>query len=184
MDKAAISCLNDALLHVAPSDPAFVGIFKGSFDHVQRRPSFFQGVLLWHFDGIDTCHDLTYLDLSPRSSNIIHVMRHHDQELMRYFFGSDVAEEPDGEDIPTMAAFRALGLDPDREPEALKVRQGGFGWRLRGTGPSLCQEDLLVTADEHLIDSPVAAYETRGIFSTPGGRLLDECWIFLCAGFS
>lgn len=40
---------------------------------------------------------------------------------MRYFFGSDVAE-PDGEDIPTMAAFRALGLDPDREPEALKVR--------------------------------------------------------------
>lgn len=39
---------------------------------------------------------------------------------MRYFFGSDVAE-PDGEDIPTMAAFRALGLDPDREPEALKV---------------------------------------------------------------
>lgn len=43
-----------------------------------------------------------------------------EQELMRYFFGSDVAE-PDGEDIPTMAAFRALGLDPDREPEALKV---------------------------------------------------------------
>eukprot|EP00903_Cladosiphon_okamuranus_P013611 g12676.t1 len=42
------------------------------------------------------------------------------EELMRYFFGSDVAE-PDGEDIPTMAAFRALGLDPDREPEALKV---------------------------------------------------------------
>lgn len=40
---------------------------------------------------------------------------------MRYFFGSDVAE-PEGEDIPTMAAFRALGLDPDREPEALKVR--------------------------------------------------------------
>ena len=39
---------------------------------------------------------------------------------MRYFFGPDVAE-PDGEDIPTMAAFRALGLDPDREPEALKV---------------------------------------------------------------
>lgn len=39
---------------------------------------------------------------------------------MRYFFGSDVPE-PDAEDIPSMAAFRALGLDPDREPEALKV---------------------------------------------------------------
>ncbi|CAM9158979.1 unnamed protein product, partial [Hapterophycus canaliculatus] len=42
------------------------------------------------------------------------------EELMRYFFGSDVPE-PDAEDIPSMAAFRALGLDPDREPEALKV---------------------------------------------------------------
>ncbi|CAB1096302.1 unnamed protein product [Ectocarpus sp. CCAP 1310/34] len=42
------------------------------------------------------------------------------EELMRYFFGSDVAE-PDAEDIPSMATFRALGLDPDREPDALKV---------------------------------------------------------------
>lgn len=42
------------------------------------------------------------------------------KELMRYFFGSDVAE-PDAEDIPSMATFRALGLDPDREPDALKV---------------------------------------------------------------
>ncbi|CAM9539637.1 unnamed protein product [Pylaiella littoralis] len=42
------------------------------------------------------------------------------EELLRYFFGSDVTE-PDTENIPTMAAFRALGLDPDREPEALKV---------------------------------------------------------------
>lgn len=39
---------------------------------------------------------------------------------MRYFFSSDDVE-PDPEDTPTMAAFRALGLDPDREPEALKV---------------------------------------------------------------
>lgn len=39
---------------------------------------------------------------------------------MRYFFSSDDVE-PDAEDTPTMAAFRALGLDPDREPEALKV---------------------------------------------------------------
>lgn len=42
------------------------------------------------------------------------------QELMRYFFSTDDIE-PDTEDTPTMAAFRALGLDPDREPDALKV---------------------------------------------------------------
>lgn len=43
------------------------------------------------------------------------------QELMRYFFSVDDVE-PDTEDTPTMAAFRALGLEPDREPDALKVR--------------------------------------------------------------
>lgn len=45
---------------------------------------------------------------------------HGAQELMRYFFSADDVE-PDTEDTPTMAAFRALGLDPDREPDALKV---------------------------------------------------------------
>lgn len=39
---------------------------------------------------------------------------------MRYFFSSDDVE-PDVEDVPAMSAFRALGLDPNREPEALKV---------------------------------------------------------------
>lgn len=39
---------------------------------------------------------------------------------MRYFFSADDVE-PDAEDTPTMAAFRVLGLDPDREPDALKV---------------------------------------------------------------
>ncbi|CAM9689132.1 unnamed protein product [Ascophyllum nodosum] len=42
------------------------------------------------------------------------------EELMRYFFSSDDIEA-DTEDVPAMGAFRALGLDPDREPEALKV---------------------------------------------------------------
>lgn len=42
------------------------------------------------------------------------------QDLMRYFFSSgDV--EPDVEDVPEMSAFKALGLDPNKEPEALKV---------------------------------------------------------------
>lgn len=39
---------------------------------------------------------------------------------MRYFFSADDVE-PDSENTPTIAAFRSLGLDPDREPEALKV---------------------------------------------------------------
>lgn len=39
---------------------------------------------------------------------------------MRYFFSSDEVE-PDVEDVPAMSAFRALGLDPNREPDALKV---------------------------------------------------------------
>lgn len=39
---------------------------------------------------------------------------------MRYFFSGDEVE-PDGEDTPSMSAFRELGLDPDREPDALKV---------------------------------------------------------------
>ena len=44
---------------------------------------------------------------------------------MRYFFSSDDIEA-DTEDVPAMGAFRALGLDPDREPEALKVTEATY----------------------------------------------------------
>lgn len=66
---------------------------------------------------------------------------------MRYFFGSDVAE-PDAEDIPSMATFRALGLDPDREPDALKVThftQQGGGLRRSFPAASLVQCRLVVS---------------------------------------
>lgn len=39
---------------------------------------------------------------------------------MRYFFNADDIE-PDPENAPSMAAFRELRLDPEREPDALKV---------------------------------------------------------------
>ncbi|CAM9676779.1 unnamed protein product, partial [Choristocarpus tenellus] len=42
------------------------------------------------------------------------------EELMAYFFSGDDMEA-DTEKVPTLAAFRNLGLDPDREPDALKV---------------------------------------------------------------